>query len=65
MSARHGTCEGGVAVREGDLQGMAGPRMSMILHSAGGIAALVVATVLSVYKPRGLTRYGAKAITTR
>jgi hypothetical protein len=27
-------------------------------HSIGGLIVLVLATVLSVYKPRGLTRYG-------
>jgi DMSO/TMAO reductase YedYZ heme-binding membrane subunit len=27
-------------------------------HSVGGLVVLVLATVLSVYKPRGLTRYG-------
>lgn len=27
-------------------------------HSIGGLAVLLVAVVLSVYKPRGLTRYG-------
>lgn len=27
-------------------------------HSIGGLVVLVTATVLSVYKPRGLTRYG-------
>jgi hypothetical protein len=27
-------------------------------HSVGGLAVLVVATILSVYKPRGVTPYG-------
>lgn len=33
-------------------------RRSLVIHAAGGFAVLLVATVLSVYKPRGLTRYG-------
>lgn len=31
---------------------------SPMLHSAGGLIVLLVTTVLAVYKPRGLTRYG-------
>lgn len=27
-------------------------------HSIGGLIVLLVATILSVYKPRGVTRYG-------
>lgn len=37
-------------------------RFSMILHATGGLVVLLVATVLSVYKPRGLTRYGAAKV---
>lgn len=33
-------------------------RFSTVLHAGGGLAVLLLATVLSVYKPRGLTRYG-------
>lgn len=33
-------------------------RTSLWLHAAGGLLVLLVTTVLSVYKPRGLTRYG-------
>ncbi|WP_245299299.1 hypothetical protein [Sinorhizobium sp. GL28] len=33
-------------------------RRSLVVHAAGGLAVLLVATMLSVYKPRGLTRYG-------
>jgi len=29
-----------------------------LLHAGGGLMVLLVTTVLSVYKPRGLTRYG-------
>jgi hypothetical protein len=50
------------AARTGDLTGFAGAKFSMILHGTGGLLVLLVATVLSVYKPRGLTRYGARAI---
>lgn len=33
---------------------------SVAIHSAGAMVLLVVATVLSVYKPRGMTRYGQR-----
>ncbi len=36
---------------------------SPIAHAAGAIALLVAALVLSVYKPRGLTRYGRRQAT--
>jgi hypothetical protein len=45
--------------RSGPLLADAGARYSMILHSAGGVVVLVAASVLSVFKPRGLTPYGA------
>ena len=32
-----------------------GARMSFILHSAGGLVVLLLAVVLSIYKPRGTT----------
>lgn len=35
-------------------------RMSLVIHAGGGLLVLLVAIVLSVYKPRGLTRYGAR-----
>jgi hypothetical protein len=31
-----------------------------ILHAGGGLLVLVMATVLAVYKPRGMTRYGRR-----
>jgi hypothetical protein len=34
------------------------PRMSMVLHAGLGLLVLLVPTTLSIYKPRGLTRYG-------
>ncbi|WP_227940378.1 DUF2269 domain-containing protein [Alkalihalobacillus deserti] len=35
-----------------------GGRMSLVVHAVGGIVVLLVVTTLSVYKPRGMTRYG-------
>jgi hypothetical protein len=35
-------------------------RTSLAAHAAGGLLVLLVATVLSVYKPPGLTRHGAR-----
>ncbi len=37
-----------------------GLRQSPVLHSGGGLLALLVTTTLSVYKPQGLTRYGQR-----
>ena len=39
-----------------------GPRdlPGTLAHSIGGLLVLVVVTVLSTYKPRGLTRYGRR-----
>lgn len=34
--------------------------LSPLIHGAGALVLLVVATVLSVYKPRGLTRHGQR-----
>ena len=51
------------AALEGTLDQHAGQRFSMVLHGTGGVLVLLVATVLSVYKPRGVTAYGARAIT--
>lgn len=33
-------------------------RFSQALHAGGGLLVLLVTTALSIYKPRGLTRYG-------
>lgn len=49
------------AARAGDLASYSGARFSMVLHGGGGLAVLLVATILSIYKPRGLTSYGARA----
>ena len=46
----------------GQLSALPGPRFSMVLHSAGGLVVLLAAIGLSIYKPRGMTGYGARAI---
>jgi len=33
---------------------------SPVLHAAAALLLLLVATVLAVYKPRGMTRYGQR-----
>jgi hypothetical protein len=38
-----------------DLEGL---RLSPVLHAAGGLLALLVPLVLSLFKPRGMTPYG-------
>lgn len=40
----------------GDLSGLRSD--ASVLHASGTLLLLIVATVLSVYKPRGMTRYG-------
>jgi hypothetical protein len=39
-----------------------GARMSFILHSAGGLVVLLLAVVLSIYKPRGTTPWGQRRL---
>jgi hypothetical protein len=39
---------------------MAAARASMVLHAGGGLLVLLGAVILSVYKPRGLTRFGGR-----
>lgn len=46
------------AVSGGDLGGLRDP--SPVVHSAGALILLLMATTLSVYKPRGMTRYGQR-----
>ena len=51
----------GVAAETGstsDLSGLRSP--SPVLHAGAALLLLLVATTLSVYKPRGMTRYGRK-----
>lgn len=38
----------------------AGTQMELVLHSGGGVLVLLVPAALSVYKPRGMTRYGQR-----
>ncbi len=33
-------------------------RLELVVHAAGGLLVLLVIAALSVYKPRGLTRFG-------
>ena len=50
------------AAREGALPG-AGfreARLSLVVHAGGGLVVLLVPLALSVYKPRGVTRYGSR-----
>jgi hypothetical protein len=35
-----------------------GLRTSLLVHAAGGVVVLLIATVLGIYKPRGVTPYG-------
>ncbi|NNU85417.1 DUF2269 domain-containing protein [Geobacillus sp. BMUD] len=50
----------GVAAETGsvDLGGLRGALRGELLHAGGGLLVLLVTTILSVYKPRGMTRYG-------
>jgi ABC-type anion transport system duplicated permease subunit len=50
------------AAAHGRLEGVAhgSVRLSLVVHAAGGFVVLLTATILSVYKPRGLTRHGQR-----
>ena len=37
-------------------------RTSFVVHSGGGLVNRLIPTVLSIYKPRGLTRYGRRRL---
>ena len=37
-----------------------GARTSLVVHAGGGLLVLLVPVALSVYKPKGLTRYGLR-----
>jgi hypothetical protein len=45
----------------GSLDGMAEGQRAMVLHASGGLVVILLATVLSVYKPRGVTRWGQRS----
>lgn len=46
----------------GQMDGLGGPRFGLILHGTGGMVVLLVITVLSIYKPRGMTAIGVRAL---
>jgi len=35
-------------------------QIRLVVHAAGGLMVLLVLTILSIYKPRGMTRYGIR-----
>jgi hypothetical protein len=37
-------------------------RLQLVGHATGGMIVLLVATILAVYKPKGLTRYGRRKL---
>lgn len=41
---------------------LAGLKLSLLVHAAGGLAVLLVITVLAIYKPTGLTPYGIRKL---
>lgn len=45
----------------GRLATLPGAQAAMLLHGSGGLAVLLLATLLSVLKPRGITRYALRA----
>jgi hypothetical protein len=47
-----------VAASSAPLETLFGLRAPFVLHATGGLLALVIPLALSVFKPRGLTRYG-------
>jgi hypothetical protein len=51
------------AAQGNESAGLADP--SPVLHSAAAVVLLLVATVLSIYKPRGMTGYGQRMQTRR
>ena len=52
------TMAGVAAERELASADLLGLRRSLRFHAAGGLLVLLLTTILSVYKPRGVTRYG-------
>ena len=49
----------GAKVSSADLAGL---RTSILVHAIGGLLVLLTAVTLAVYKPEGLTRYGARKL---
>jgi hypothetical protein len=54
-----------VAASNAPLDGLFGVRASFVVHATSGLLALVLPLALSVFKPRGLTRYGWRRQTER
>jgi len=52
------TMAGVAAERELSTADLLGLRRSLRFHAVGGLLVLLLTTILSVYKPRGMTRYG-------
>ncbi len=52
------------AAASGDLaaKGLREARMSMVMHSGGGLLVLLVPTALGVWKPRGRTPWGSRPL---
>lgn len=48
------------AALAGDVSNLGQARLTMVVHGAGGLLVLTVITFLSIYKPRGMTRYGVR-----
>jgi len=49
------------AATEAELTGLDLPvQIRLVVHAAGGLMVLLVLTILSIYKPRGMTRYGIR-----
>ena len=46
------------AAAHGGLEAVGSIRTQLLLDSAGALLVLLMATILAIYKPRGLTRYG-------
>jgi hypothetical protein len=49
----------------GQVDGLAGPRTGMLLHGTGGMIVLIVITILSIYKPKGMTQAAARTLDAR
>lgn len=48
------------AEASGDLATLTAGKTAMVLHASGGIVVLIVLTLLSVIKPRGVTRFAPR-----
>jgi hypothetical protein len=50
----------GIAAQAAPSPNVAGLQVSLLLHAAGGVLVLLAIVTLGVFKPAGLTRYGAR-----